>query len=288
MDIQNNQDPDNDLPDDDMPRTSKDTLMSTALTKTQPQPWRQSDGDRQPAKQSADHNVWKVVELSEPACIINLTDPTKSDISNIIHFKALTPTDPSKYDWDFILLDVTEILIICKPAIIQSVAQLNKNTITHTFNKGKTTITIYLYQPDLLKQTTSSPTDKTNVGAPNLQIVSAPTVSTSDTGAVINPTDKTNVGAPSSQIVSAPPVDTLDINMAGTSDANAVINETDKTFGDGHASRLFPATPHMSHPISASPSFNMTGLFSSRPPNPTMSFGANLRDIKWRRMGTDN
>jgi hypothetical protein len=85
---------------------------------------------------------------SEPAFIIDLTDPQKSDMADIIQFKTMTPSDPSEYDWDYILPNITEISFIYKLAIVQSVTQLNKKTISRTSKKGGTTITTYLYQPD--------------------------------------------------------------------------------------------------------------------------------------------
>jgi hypothetical protein len=248
--------------DDDMLRISKETLMTTALTLPQAQPWMLSDGDGQPG----DQNTWKVVEpyiqdmpippknvklsdvqvfkaltnksltidqrhdnwpadfskrggikpdqkptsptifiqkgsryyflvfveyyilcgtpcatlkkwlcgswiegkfrnkerakwsyglaevpimaRSEPALIIDMTDPQKSGMADIIQFKAMTPSDPSEYDWDYILPNITEISLIYKMAIVQSVTQLNKKTICRTSKKDGTTITTYSYQPD--------------------------------------------------------------------------------------------------------------------------------------------
>jgi hypothetical protein len=69
-------------------------------------------------------------------------------MADIIQFKTMTPFDPSEYDWDYILPNITETSFIYKLAIVQSVTQLNKKTISRTSKKGGPTITTYLYQPD--------------------------------------------------------------------------------------------------------------------------------------------
>lgn len=254
----------------------------------------------------------------EQALLINITDPA-TELSKIIHYRAPpSDIDSTRYNWEYIMSTISDIPLIKKPATVKLLSELRRKTVSKKTQAGDKVFTTYTYEgpvasaanvPQIVASTVTSTANNPQVIASKESIKSTTTIP-----------DVQITGASTRLIPPVPPegltdeyvnaffksLEQMKSNTAQTkSNTDQTKSNIDQTTAS--SSGLMPSTP--AGPATASSnssdlvSSTRTGLdqatailepmpFSTQPTtssaNPTMSFGANLCDIKRRRLGTDN
>ncbi|GFF30575.1 hypothetical protein IFM46972_02959 [Aspergillus udagawae] len=219
----------------------------------------------------------------EHALIIDLTDPTAT-LSDTIHYKAPSPdVDPTEYDWDYILPTINDISLVMKPATVKYIADVAKKTVTRTTKVGNKTYTSYAYE-----QTPPVPLDAQPDTRP---LPSGPQPGVQTAGV----TNNTHSSGPSNTQPNTQPKSAVPSNALSYEHLDAMLRQIDWTPAKpsnlasmtGPSSSI-PAMTAPSNPATAgttAPSSNPAFASSS---NPAISFDADFRDIKRRRLGVEN